>query len=61
MTTNIKNKGVYLTVAIIFAVLAVIMPVGRLLAGVHWLTDIIGSVLLSLSLVTAYLGFANQN
>ena len=57
----IKNKGVSMAGVVILVLLAVIMPVGRLLAGVHWLTDIIGSVLLSLSLVTAYLGFANQN
>ena len=58
---HIKSKGVYLTVAVVFAVLAVIMPVGRLLSGVHWLTDIIGSIILSISLVTAYLGVVEKN
>ena len=58
---HIKSKGVYLTVAVVFAVLAVIMPVGRLLSGVHWLTDIVGSIILSISLVTAYLGVIEKN
>lgn len=35
-------------------VLCVLMVVGRLLAGVHWFTDILGSVLLSLSLLFLY-------
>lgn len=33
------------------------MVVGRLLSGVHWLSDIIGGALLSASLVTAYFCF----
>ena len=36
-----------------FVIIAV-MIVGRLLSGVHWLTDIIGGVLLALSLVEFY-------
>ncbi len=39
--------------AVAIAVSAV-MVVGRLLAGVHWLTDVLGSVLLSAALVSAY-------
>ncbi len=34
--------------------LCVMMAAGRLLAGVHWFTDILGSVLLSLSLLFFY-------
>ncbi|MBR6085431.1 MAG: phosphatase PAP2 family protein [Spirochaetales bacterium] len=41
---------------IISFVAMVCMVVFRLLSGVHWLTDIIGSGLLSCSLVSAYLG-----
>ena len=42
-----------------FAVLfSAFMVVGRLVAGVHWATDIAGSVLLSAGLFTAYRGAA---
>ena len=30
------------------------MVIGRLVAGVHWLTDIVGSVLLSAGLYSMY-------
>lgn len=42
----------WITVAI--TAFTVFMVLGRLLSGVHWLTDIVGGVLLSGSLVMAY-------
>ena len=42
-----------LTLAVIWAY-AVLMVLGRLVSGVHWLSDIIGGVLVSAGLVTAY-------
>ena len=36
------------------ALFSVLMVVGRLISGVHWLTDIIGSVLLSAGLFMLY-------
>lgn len=38
----------------------VLMVVGRTLSGVHWLTDIIGGILLSAGLVTLYAAFVTR-
>lgn len=46
---TVKKIIIFLTV--VFSVFTV---VGRLLSGVHWLTDIIGSVILSVGLFCAY-------
>ena len=40
--------------AIVFCTLLVVTVVGRLISGVHWLTDIIGGVLISLFLLSVY-------
>ena len=37
------------------------MVIGRLLSGAHWLTDIIGGVLLSAGLVLLYQGLSGQS
>ena len=50
----IHNKGLRLVLQIVSALIIVVMVVGRLLCGVHWLTDIIGGVLISAALVSAY-------
>ena len=42
------------TVCVVLGVMTVVMVVGRLLSGVHWLTDIIGGVILSAALLMAY-------
>lgn len=43
--------------SVLLVMLMVIMVIGRLLCGVHWLTDIVGSVLLSCSLMVAFRTF----
>ena len=48
----IKNvKSVINTLSVLFSAF---MVVGRLVSGVHWFTDIVGSVLLSFSLFFVY-------
>lgn len=54
LKNRIRNpilKRCAVTAIVIFTVL---MTLGRLLSGVHWLTDIIGGSLLSAGLVTMY-------
>ena len=48
---SIKLQRIVTVITILFCVF---MVVGRLLSGVHWVTDIIGSVLLSAGLFYAY-------
>ncbi len=50
----IHNKGLRLVLQIVSTLIIVVMVIGRLLCGVHWLTDIIGGVLISAALVSAY-------
>ena len=53
-----RTKPKYLQYGITLLLIAftVFMIIARLLSGVHWLSDIIGGLLLSASLVTAYMG-----
>ena len=48
---NIKLQRIVTVITLFFCIF---MVVGRLVSGVHWLTDIIGSVLLSAGLFYAY-------
>lgn len=49
-----KNQAVKRITAISAALFSLFMVIGRLVAGVHWATDIIGSVLLSSGLFELY-------
>ena len=53
---RIKNKLFRRCVLLIIALFIVFMVIGRLVSGVHWLTDIIGGALISAGLVMAYAG-----
>ena len=59
--TRIRSAKLrWLTLAIM-AVFTVLMVVLRLVSGVHWLSDIVGGVLLSAGLVLLYSAFADTN
>ena len=51
---RIKNNALRLCVNTTIAAFTVFMIAGRLISGVHWLSDIIGGVLLSAGLVSMY-------
>ena len=51
---RIKNNVLKRCVASAIIAFIVFMVIGRLVSGVHWLTDIIGGILLSAGLVMIY-------
>ena len=54
-----KNEKITNIFNIFTIILMILVVVTRLLSGVHWLTDIIGGVLLSLALCTLFDAFVN--
>lgn len=56
---RIKNKVFSRCVMIAIAVFIVFMVIGRLVSGVHWITDIIGGALLSAAIVLMYYAISN--
>ena len=50
----IKNEKIRKIVDYATIALMIILVVGRILSGVHWITDIIGGILISLALVSIY-------
>ena len=53
---RIKNKKIKTLIDILIIVFSLFMVIGRLISGVHWLTDIVGSVFLSMGLFSVYKG-----
>ena len=53
---RIKAPGLRRAVSWAIAAFTAFMVIGRLISGVHWLTDIIGGVILSAGLVLLYAG-----
>ena len=51
---RIKNRPFRWAVSATITAFTVFMVVGRLVSGVHWLTDIVGGALLSAGLVKLY-------
>ena len=54
LKSRIRHIAVRRAVLVTLGALTAFMVVGRLISGVHWLTDIIGGVLLSVGLVMLY-------
>lgn len=54
LCARIRNKALRLCTAYAIAAFTAYMVIGRLLSGVHWLSDIVGGVLLSAGLVMLY-------
>ncbi len=63
MQIGVRIKNDIFRRCVIGAIIAftTFMLVGRLLSGVHWISDIIGGTLISAALVSAYSGFCNEN
>lgn len=57
LNARIKNQTARKITCVATAVFTSFMVVGRVVAGVHWITDIIGGGLISASLVLAYYHF----
>ena len=55
---RIQNKAFRTVVLLAMAAFTAFMVIGRLISGVHWLTDIIGGAILSAGLVVLYTAFA---
>ena len=54
LRSRIKNRARNTAVSTAIAAFTAFMVIGRLISGVHWLTDIIGGALLSAGLVMLY-------
>ena len=60
LLSRIKHATLRTCISVGITAFAVFMVVGRLLSGVHWLTDIMGGILLAAGLVLLYETFADQ-
>ncbi|MBQ1234477.1 MAG: phosphatase PAP2 family protein, partial [Oscillospiraceae bacterium] len=55
--SRIKNAIIKKSVSIVIMAFVIFMVIGRLASGVHWFSDIVGGVLLSIGLVLLYRAF----
>jgi len=53
---RIGNQKVLFLLDVLGVLMMLVMAVGRLASGVHWLTDVLGGVLLGAALTAAYAG-----
>ena len=52
--TRIKNKNIRNIISVVIYAFMAFMVIGRFVSGVHWLTDILGGIILSAGLVMLY-------
>lgn len=52
----VKNSKIRLVLQILCAAVIMVTICGRVISGVHWITDIIGGVLISAALLMLYSG-----
>ena len=57
LNARLRNQALRRCVTFLMAAFMVFMVIGRLVSGVHWLTDIVGGALLSAGLVMMYRAF----
>ncbi len=50
----IKNKKINIAVDLLTGVVMVVLVIGRVISGVHWITDIIGGILISAALLSLF-------
>ena len=53
----VRNKGLRSLISAVCTIIILVTVLGRLYCGVHWLTDIIGGVLLSICLISLFSAF----
>ena len=58
LSVRIKNRALKISLASVSGALCVVAAVGRLLSCAHWFTDVLGGILLALSIVFAFAYFA---
>lgn len=57
----IENRGLRITLQALCLIMLAATLVGRLLCGAHWLTDIIGGILISIALLNLFVFFAGDS
>ena len=58
-TEEFKNKVLNLIMISLISLFIIFMVIGRLISGVHWVTDVIGGIVLSSGLVMMYYSFVS--